>query len=511
LSSLQRLRARIEAWLALESRERAAIAAGLRSVAAPSELATFRQRFADLADPKLDDAIAEAQAQAEPGSPEARHLADLNAVRGRFRILDRRRELDAQAVTLRSALSAVVDQEPRSYLDLLALRRTTAERTTRAATDRALTRLAAEQLAPLARERFRITREALASLPAEQRPPTLLAGDGEPPDSGLAGEAESLLERTAARTRQLLPRLLERFSLVSLADARAHDLEPIRRAEILDRHFPPRGELEHARAVIERGLGLDLTAQGRIHLDLVARPGREIGVRAEAIRVPDEVQVVGRPLGGVLDAEALMGALGVALAFAHADRTLDLELRLLGDEAVSESFGVLFAGILHERAFGDPRVGADRELYYERAALLDLLAIRWTAARFPIERELLQPESSPARGATAAAVEAIDTRLARAAGSAFELPIDAALAWLDLDPDQTARTRLRAIALAAAIQKELRSSFGEGWFESRRAGRYLKDIWSYGRRYDAEELAREVGAPRLSLDLVLDELASSRA
>ena len=114
------------------------------------EIATFRQRFADLSDPKLDDAIAEAQAQAEPGSPEARHLADLNAVRGRFRILDRRRELDAQAVTLRSALSAIVDHEPRSYLDLLALRRTTADRATRVTTDRALTRLAAEQLAPLA-------------------------------------------------------------------------------------------------------------------------------------------------------------------------------------------------------------------------------------------------------------------------------------------------------------------------------------------------------------------------
>lgn len=510
MSSLTRLRARIEAWLALEARERAAIAAGLRSAAAPSELATFRERFADLADPKLDDAIAEAQAQAEPGSPEARHLADLNAVRGRFRILDRRRDLDAQVVTLRSALSAVVDQEPRSYLDLLVLRRTTADRATRAATDRALTRLAAEQLAPLARERFRITRATLASLPAEQRP-ALLVSQGEPRDSALVGEAESLLERTAARTRQLLPRLLERFSQVSIGDARAHDLEPIRRAEILDRHFPPRGELELARAVIERGLGLDLTAQGRIHLDLVARPGREIGVRAEAIRVPDEVQVVGQPLGGVLDAETLMGALGPALAFAHADRTLDLELRLLGDEAVSESFGVLFAGILHERAFGDPRVGADRELYYERAALLDLIAIRWTAARFPIERELLEPESSPARGANAAAVEAIDTRLARAAGSAFGLPVDTALAWLDLDPDQTAGTRLRALALAAAIQKELRSSFGEGWFESRRAGRYLKDIWSYGRRYDAEELAREVGAQHLSLDLVLDELASSRA
>jgi hypothetical protein len=188
-----------------------------------------------------------------------------------------------------------------------------------------------------------------------------------------------------------------------------------------------------------------------------------------------------------------------------------LELRLLGDEAVSEAFGVLFAGILHERAFGDPRVGADRELYYERAALLDLIAIRWTAARFPIERELLEPGGGPARGATPEAVEAIDTRIARAAGSAFGLPVDADLAWLDLDPDQGAGTRLRAIALAAAIQKELRSAFGEGWFESRRAGRYLKDIWSYGRRYDAEELAREVGAPRLSLDLVLDELASSRA
>jgi hypothetical protein len=271
----------------------------------------------------------------------------------------------------------------------------------------------------------------------------------------------------------------------------------VRRAELLDRHFPRRSELDFARTVIERGLGLDLTAEGRIHLDLEPHQGREIGVRAEAVRVPDEVHVVGRPLGGVGDAEALLGALGRALAAAHTDRTLDLELRMLGDEAVSAAFEVLFAGILHERSFGERRFGADRELYFERASLLDVIRLRGIAARVPIESD---PEGIPA-----------DARVAGAASAALGLPIEAPVAWLELDPDRGASTCLRGFALAAVLRQELRSTFGVNWFESRRAGRYLRDIWSYGRRYDAEELAREVGANGLRWDLVREDLVGSSA
>ena len=98
-----------------------------------------------------------------------------------------------------------------------------------------------------------------------------------------------------------------------------------------------------------------------------------------------------------------------------------------------------------------------------------------------------------------------------AASAALGLPIAAPAVWLELDPDRGAGARLRGFALAAVLRQELRSSFGENWFESRRAGRYLRDIWSCGRRYDAEELAREVGAPGLRWDLVRDDLVGSTA
>jgi hypothetical protein len=488
VNDISRLRARIEAWLALEARERGAAAAGLRTPASPSEIAACRERFADLADPRLDDVIADAQSATEPESPEARHLADLKAVRARFRVLHARRNLDARAIDLRSALTAPIDGEATPWVDLLVLRRQAGDRFRRATIDRALTRLAADHLAPLARERFLVTRGARAAEPA-------------PP---LAADAETFLAASEERTRALLGPLLERFASVSLADAEAHDLAPVRRAEIFDRHFPRRSELEVANAVIERGLGLELTAQGRIHLDLEARTGREPGVLAVAVRVPDEVHVIGRPAGGIGDAEALVAAMGRALAAAHTDRTLVTELRLLGDEAVSAAFASLFAGILHERAYGEARLGADRDLYFQRAEFLHLVLVREAAARLPLEHELRGAPAPPT-------AEPIEQRIPRALSAARGLPVAAPLAWLALDPDGGAAVRLRGLALAAALRHEVRSAFGEAWFESRRAGRYLRDVWSYGRRYDAAELAREVGAPELTLGLILDPTAKTTA
>jgi hypothetical protein len=481
----ERLAARIEAWLALEARERAAVAAGLRSATTPPEIASHRERYADLADPRLAETIAEAAAEAEPGTAEARHHADLTAACARFRRLYARRELDQRLAALTSTLTGVVGGKAIRYPDLLALRRATGERRARAAIDRTLERLAAEHLAPLAQARFRPA-PAAGGAPA----------GGDPGAASLITEAGTLLAATNERLHHLLPRLLERLGEVEITDAKAHDLEPVRRAEILDRHFPRQSELDFARTIVERGLGLDLTAAGGIHLDLAPHAGRALGVRTEAIRVPDEVHVVGRPLGGVGDAEALLGALGPALAAAHTDRTLEMELRLLGDEAVSTAFRALFAGILHERSFGEPRLGADRELYFERGMTLDLIQLRAVAARVPLE-------SAPDLPA--------DQALAAAASAALGLSIAPSVAWLELDPDRGAETELRGFALAAVLRQELRSSFGENWFESRRAGRYLRDIWSCGRRYDAEELAREVGASGLRWDLVRDDLVGSTA
>ena len=60
--------------------------------------------------------------------------------------------------------------------------------------------------------------------------------------------------------------------------------------------------------------------------------------------------------------------------------------------------------------------------------------------------------------------------------------------------------------LESMLSRYLVENFDEDWFRNPRTGEFLKELWSNGQRYRAEEVARQLAYPKLTLGHVRESL-----
>ena len=493
------IRSRLEAMHAELGREYYETRAGLRS---ESRLAAILDRHRDLASPEALAAV-EARRAAAAGDPEEERRLRLLAEAIAGNVEDfRLREVGDRLNDLEASLAMDVDGEKVPYRELPGRIRRTADRERRRAAHRALVAAMAGPLRPLHRERIRIARQVAADLGHADYADFVARTSGIDLE-GLGKAVNPILERTTARLTELLSAALRRATGLPLAAAESHDIVAVFRAPQLDAVFPAGGEVDLARATVERGLGLDLTASGRIHLDLEPRPAKSPRAFCASVRVPEEVYLVTKPAGGVADYGSFFHELGHALHFAHTDPEHPVEYRRLGDNSVTEGYAVLMDGILRERAWAERHLGRDLEAYLAHAVLHDLWVYRRYAAKLAYELELWR---APAAAMAGEDDDALAGRYAAHLGAVAPVPVDRERHLADLDLHFYAARYLRAWLLAAILRSHLRADFGDAWFDSRRAGRFLRELWSYGQKLDAVEIARELGEDGLTADPLLEEV-----
>jgi hypothetical protein len=301
------------------------------------------------------------------------------------------------------------------------------------------------------------------------------------------------LRRLHERTRALLeetddvygPRMearLERAGLPELGELRRSDLPRLFRAPELDPVFPADrliGSLEETLA----GLGVDLTGQPNVHLDVESRPTKSPRAFCSTPRVPDEIYLVIAPSGGVDDYGSLFHEGGHTEHYANMDPGLAYEFRQLGDNSVTESFAFLMEGVIRQPAWLRERLGVeDPAPAVEHSQAFELLMLRRYCAKLAYELELHGPGAD---------LEAMPLRYSDLLGEAVRIPW-AGTSWLaDVDEGFYAACYLRAWALEAHWRAALLERFGERWFANPEAGRWLTDLWREGQRLNAEELLAE--------------------
>lgn len=302
----------------------------------------------------------------------------------------------------------------------------------------------------------------------------------------LQEQTEALLEDTREAHHDLL-RFYVRRSLpgVRLEDLRTHDLSRLLYGVDFNPLFPAEPLVERAGGFV-RAMGLDLTAEGRIELDLAERPTKSPRAFCSAIRVPDEVKLVLRPYGGYDDYTTFLHELGHALHFAYVDPGQPMEFRRLGDNGVTEGYAIGFDHLMQVPAFLHS-VGVDQPQDFLRfIAFRELVLLRRYAAKFSYERSLHRQGAGPERAAEYA------ERLTEATGARAP----AALYLDDVDPHFYCIRYLRAWMLAGTLHATLRERFDEDWFRNPRTGAFLRELWALGQAEPAEALARE----RLGVD-----------
>jgi hypothetical protein len=75
----------------------------------------------------------------------------------------------------------------------------------------------------------------------------------------------------------------------------------------------------------------------------------------------------------------------------------------------------------------------------------------------------------------------------------------------DLDDSFYSANYVRAWAFEVLLRDHLMTRFGSYWWRSRRAGRFMKELWELGDRYTADEIAVLIGIGPISFGPLIEE------
>ena len=307
-----------------------------------------------------------------------------------------------------------------------------------------------------------------------------------------------LLDETDATFESKLGKYLS-AAHVPRDQADTSDVAYVMRAPEFDSFFPA-ARLVPVMQKTVAGLGLALESTPGLHLDTEARPLKSPRAFCAPVRVPSDVYLVIKPIGGQDDYRALFHESGHAEHFSHIDANLPFAFRYLGEEAISETFAFLFEHLtLTPRWLVDTlRVPMREAEKYQRFALFNKL---WLLRRYTakLRYELVLHDQGP---------EGMETAYRDILGEILHLPIPPQRYLDDVDDAFYAAAYLRAWIFERQLSNFLLAEFGEGWYESREVGEFLRSLWAVGLRDPVDEIARtRLGVKGLDPMPLIEELA----
>jgi hypothetical protein len=206
------------------------------------------------------------------------------------------------------------------------------------------------------------------------------------PDS-VAKLARGVLDQTDELYGNTLGVYLGQLNL-PIDDSWTSDVDWAFRAPRFDVVFPERGRLPVAIRVL-RDLGLELEEQPDLHLEYAPNPG----VACLPLEVPGDIRVLLRLIGGWQDLARTLEGVGMAEQLVHADPSLRVWERWLGDETPTAAYGFLLEGLLRDRTWLLSRLEYESsDDFVVIAHLAWLLRMRRTAATALYEQRLWQAE-----------------------------------------------------------------------------------------------------------------------
>jgi hypothetical protein len=295
--------------------------------------------------------------------------------------------------------------------------------------------------------------------------------------------AERLLESTADLYGDGLGVYLAQLNL-PIDDVHTSDLDWSFRAVRFDAIFPERNRMPVLIRAL-RDLGVELEEQAGIRLEYGPLPG----VHVIATELPSEVHVVQRLTGGWQDYARSLRGLGMAQHLAHADPSLSVGERWLGDETPTIGYGLLLESLAHDRTWLVSRIEYTSSDDYRAITYLAwLYRVRRLAATALFEQRLWQAEPGASKAADFEESLSGATRSRQFSEDYLRLMFGAP--WTTL----RASTVLRAEVFAAQLRAYLQREFDEEWWRSGRAASFIKDeLWRPGRRHTAEEILAFMG------------------
>jgi hypothetical protein len=303
------------------------------------------------------------------------------------------------------------------------------------------------------------------------------------------------LERFLHDTNSLYERSMDRLGRerlgIPLADLRFSDLPHLWRAPEFDGVFAAQRLLPTLQATLG-GMGIQLDAQPNVHLDTEVRELKSPRAFCSPVRVPDEIYLVVLPQGGQDDYQALLHEAGHTEHFAHVAPDLPFEYRMLGDNAVTESFAFMFDHLVLNRRWLDVYLDyTDVDDFLRFGNVSELYFMRRYAAKLSYEVQL-HSQTGP--------LDDMAAVYGRHLSEALMVDVPPQSYLLDVDDAFYVASYLRAWMLEGAWRMMLQDRYGMEWFRDEAAGAWIRELWGHGQHFTAEQLLLKNGGGRLDTD-----------
>lgn len=310
---------------------------------------------------------------------------------------------------------------------------------------------------------------------------------------------EEVLQRTGRLYEDSIDELLHMRVGMSLEEAWSYDVPYAFKGEDYDTSFPKWKLVETFSSTL-RSMGLMPEKYANIQIDMEERPNKTPRAFCSPVKVPEDIRLVLMPVGGWRDFETLLHEGGHAWHFGNTDPKLPAEYRYLGDNSVTEAFAFLFGYLSSNKLWLEKVLGMTDTQEYTRFSLINkLMFLRRYSAKLTYELKLHNSRASPEFS------------------SIYRICLQRALKFRhsekhyleDLDDGFYCAEYLRAWILEGQIKEALTDEFGEDWFLNGKAGERLRELWSYGQKYNADELAKTIGFVDLDPEPMLREIERS--
>jgi hypothetical protein len=315
----------------------------------------------------------------------------------------------------------------------------------------------------------------------------------------LRTQLENFLVASESYYSSHLERYATRFLGRGIGSIQPWDVAYLFRGHAYDALFPQ----DRLLSILKRtlmGLGFDLKKLRNIVIDSAERATKSSQPTCLPVRVPDEVYLVLRPQGGVLDCLTLLHEAAHALHYGCTAATEPFEFRILGDPAVGETYGFLFEYLTLNGDWLQDflRMAPGDADFQEFNQFRKLYLLRRYAARFLFELALHSRQDLDAADLPQAYAGTLER--------ALHLPVAPATYLHDMGEAFYGTRFLRGWLFEAELRPILINRFGARWYSRPAAGDFLREIWSSGFRYDCDELAGRIRRWGLNLDPLAQEI-----
>jgi hypothetical protein len=248
------------------------------------------------------------------------------------------------------------------------------------------------------------------------------------------------------------------------------------------------------------GMGLPLSDNANICLDMEAREKKSPRAFCCAIKVPEQVILCIMPQGGRGDYRSLFHEMGHSMHFANVDSSMPFEFKYLGDNSLTEAYAFLFENLVSDKGWLMSAMGMGESDAADVAQFTNferLYMVRRYAAKLIYELELHRDVENPEKEYVSILESALK----------FKHP---ELHYLyDVDSGFYCASYLRAWMFEVQLRAVLIDEFGDAWWNEKGTGRFLKEMWSSGQKYMADQEAKGLGYYGLDEFPLIKELERS--